>query len=123
MTPANVLFTKTDLASQVLWMCLHQWQDQYNLQEKGMTTMDMHSLQAYSRLSSACVPRRKPMYNPARKLLRRTRQETSNPVLEPQSKFPRKSILRSPANYARNMGACIPHMLPRTVAGRRKTEQ
>jgi hypothetical protein len=46
MTPANVLFTKADLASHVLWMCPHQWQDQYNLQEKGMTPMDMHSLQA-----------------------------------------------------------------------------
>ncbi len=46
MTLANVPFTKADLASHVLWMCLHQWQDQYNLQEKGMTPMDMHSLQA-----------------------------------------------------------------------------
>jgi hypothetical protein len=27
-------------------MCLHQWQDQYNLQEKGMTLMDMHTLLA-----------------------------------------------------------------------------
>jgi hypothetical protein len=26
-------------------MCPHQWQDQYNLSEKGMTPMDMHSLQ------------------------------------------------------------------------------
>jgi hypothetical protein len=46
MTPANVPFSEADLASQVLWMCLHQWQDQYNLQEKGLTPMDMHSLQA-----------------------------------------------------------------------------
>jgi hypothetical protein len=46
LTPANVPLSKADLASQVLWMCLHQWQDQYNLQEKGMTPMDMHSLQA-----------------------------------------------------------------------------
>ena len=27
-------------------MCLHQLQNQYNLQENGMTPMDMHSLQA-----------------------------------------------------------------------------
>jgi hypothetical protein len=46
MTPANVLFTKADLASHVLRMCPHQRQDQHNLQEKGMTPMDMHSLQA-----------------------------------------------------------------------------
>ncbi len=44
MMPANVSFTKADLASHVLRMCPHQWQDQYNLQEKGMTPMDMHSL-------------------------------------------------------------------------------
>jgi hypothetical protein len=46
MTPANVPFTKADLASHVLRMCPHQWQDQYNLQEKGMTPIDMCSLQA-----------------------------------------------------------------------------
>jgi hypothetical protein len=46
MMPANVPFTEADLASHILWMCPHQWQDQYNLQEKGMTPMDMHSLQA-----------------------------------------------------------------------------
>ncbi len=44
--PANVPFTKADLASHVLQMCPHQWQDQYNLQEKGMTPMDMRSHQA-----------------------------------------------------------------------------
>jgi hypothetical protein len=35
MTPANVPFTKADLASRVLRMCPHKWQDQNNLQEKG----------------------------------------------------------------------------------------
>jgi hypothetical protein len=39
-------FTEADLASHVLRMYPHQWQDQYNLQEKGMTPMDMRSLQA-----------------------------------------------------------------------------
>ncbi len=32
MMPVNVLFTEADLASHVLRMCPHQWQDQYNLQ-------------------------------------------------------------------------------------------
>jgi hypothetical protein len=44
MTPANVPFTKADLASHVLRMCQHQWQNQYNRLEKGMTPVDMHSL-------------------------------------------------------------------------------
>jgi hypothetical protein len=46
MMPANVPFMEADLASHPLRMCPHQWQDQYNLQEKGMTPTDMHSLQA-----------------------------------------------------------------------------
>jgi hypothetical protein len=44
MTPANVPFTEADLASHVLRLCPHQWQDQYNLQEKGMTPIDMRTL-------------------------------------------------------------------------------
>jgi hypothetical protein len=44
MTRANVPFTKADLASHVLQMCPHAWQDQYNLHKKGMTPMDMHLL-------------------------------------------------------------------------------
>jgi hypothetical protein len=35
MTLANVPFTKADLASHVLRMCPHQWQDQYNLKKGG----------------------------------------------------------------------------------------
>ncbi len=74
MIPANVLFTEADLASHVLWMCPHQWRDQYNLQEKGMTPMDMSSLQASLKAKlSICVPPRKLIRNLVRKLLRRTR--------------------------------------------------
>jgi hypothetical protein len=40
----NVLFTEAELGSHVLRMCPIQWQDQYNLNKKGMTPMDMHSL-------------------------------------------------------------------------------
>ncbi len=46
MTPAYVPFTEAYLASHFLRMCPHQWQDQYNLQERSMTPMDMRSLQA-----------------------------------------------------------------------------
>jgi hypothetical protein len=57
MTPVNVLFTEADLASHVLQMCLHQWQDQYNLQEKGMTPLDTHYLQASLKaIERVCTP-------------------------------------------------------------------
>jgi hypothetical protein len=38
-------------------MCLHQGHDQYNLQEKGMTPMNMHSLQAsLEAIERVCTP-------------------------------------------------------------------
>jgi hypothetical protein len=52
--PKNVLFTKAELGSHVLRMCPIQWQDQYNMNKKGMTLMDMRllltSLEAIKRL-------------------------------------------------------------------------
>jgi hypothetical protein len=59
MMPANVPFSEADLVSHVLQMCPHQWQDQYNLQEKGMTPMDMHSLQSsLNAIKRTCTPER-----------------------------------------------------------------
>jgi hypothetical protein len=42
--PENVPFMESELGSHVLRMCPIQMQDQYNLNEKGMTPMDMHLL-------------------------------------------------------------------------------
>jgi hypothetical protein len=57
MTPADVPFSKADLASHVLPMCPHQWQGQNNLQEKGMTPMEMSSLQASLKaIECVCTP-------------------------------------------------------------------
>jgi hypothetical protein len=42
--PKNVLFTKAELGAHVLRMCPLQWQDQYNMNKKGMMPMDMRSL-------------------------------------------------------------------------------
>jgi hypothetical protein len=35
---------EAELGSHVLHMCPLQWQDQYNMNKKGMALMDMHSL-------------------------------------------------------------------------------
>jgi hypothetical protein len=42
--PKNVLFTEAELGAHVLRMCHIQWQDQYNMNKKGMTLMDMRLL-------------------------------------------------------------------------------
>jgi hypothetical protein len=57
MMPANVLFTEANLASHILRMCPQQWQDQYNLHEKGATPMDMRSLQvSLEAIERVCTP-------------------------------------------------------------------
>jgi hypothetical protein len=52
--PKNVLFTEAELGAHVLRTCPLQWQDQYNMNEKGMTPMDMRllltSLEAIERI-------------------------------------------------------------------------
>jgi hypothetical protein len=40
----NVPFMEAELGANVLHMCPLQWQDQYNMNKKGMTLMDMHLL-------------------------------------------------------------------------------
>jgi hypothetical protein len=104
MTPANVPFTEADLASHVLRMCPHQWQNQYNLQEKGMTPMDMRPPQASLEAIEHVCTHEKAHAQSARKLLTRTRQEPSSPVMVPQSRLTRKFVLRSFASCARNLG-------------------
>ncbi len=42
--PRTFRFTEAELGAHVLRMCPLLWQDQYNMNEKGMTPMDMHSL-------------------------------------------------------------------------------
>jgi hypothetical protein len=42
--PENVLFTEAELGANVLRMCPLQWQDQYNMNKKGMMPMDKCSL-------------------------------------------------------------------------------
>jgi hypothetical protein len=52
--PKNVPFMEAELGAHVLCMCPLQWQDQYNMNEKGMTPMDMRliltSLEAIKRV-------------------------------------------------------------------------
>jgi hypothetical protein len=42
--PENFPFTEAELGAHVLRVCPLPWQDQYNVNEKGMTPMDMRSL-------------------------------------------------------------------------------
>jgi hypothetical protein len=121
MTPANVLFSVADLASHVLRIRPHQWQDQYNLQEKGMTPMDMHSLQAsLEAIEHVCTPE-KAYAQSGKKASHNNKAGAKRPSTMPQSRLTRKSVLRGLASCARNMGARILRTLPKIAASSKKT--
>ncbi len=123
MMPANVPLSKADLASHVLWMCPHQWQDQYNLQEKGMTPMNMLSLQASLKaIERVCTPEKAHLPS-SKKASHKNEAGAKRPSTgaTKQSRLPRKSVLRSLASCARNMGVHILCMLPKIAASTRKT--
>jgi hypothetical protein len=42
--PKNIPLTEAELGAHVLRMCPIQWQDQYNMNKKGMMPMDMRLL-------------------------------------------------------------------------------
>jgi hypothetical protein len=90
MTPAIMLFTEADLASHILRMCPHQWQDQYNLQEKGMTSMDMHSLQASFEAIEHVCPHKKAHAPSGKKAYHKNKVGTKRPSNEATRQVPKK---------------------------------
>jgi hypothetical protein len=54
--PEKVPFTEAELGAHVLRMCPLQWQDQYNMNKKGMLPMDMRLLLTFlEAIERACT--------------------------------------------------------------------
>jgi hypothetical protein len=90
MTPVNVLFTEADLASHVLQMCLHQWQDQYNLHKKGMTHVNMHSLQASLEAIERVCTQEKANAQSGKKASQKSKAGTKQPSTGATKQVPKK---------------------------------
>ncbi len=60
--PENVPFTEAELGAHVLRMCPLAWQDQYNLNKKGMTALDMRTLLTLLKAIERVVVSRLVMY-------------------------------------------------------------
>ncbi len=121
--PENVLFTEAELGAHVLRMCPLAWQDQYNLNERGMTPMDMRmlltSLEAIERV---CTHEKGKHEEKAEKASFNGKKGKKGLVLILRSAFPRKSVLQKVATYVRNMGAPTRPTVPVSVVNMRKME-
>ncbi len=120
--PKIIPFTEAELGSHVLSMCPLQWQDQYNMNKKGMMLMDMRLLlNLLEAIKRVCTYERANRNLP-RSLLTRARKGRNTLVPSLRSGFPRKSTSRSIATCARSIGARIPHTTLVIVVGLRRTE-
>jgi hypothetical protein len=90
MTLANVPFSEADLASHVLRMCPHQWQDQYNLHEKGMTPVDMHLLQTSLEAIKCMCTQEKAHVPPSKKASQKSETGTKRPSNGVTKQVPKK---------------------------------
>jgi hypothetical protein len=124
--PENFPFTEAELGAHVLRMCPLLWQDQYNMNKKGMAPMDIRLLLTLLEANDASAPMRRASRITMRNLTSlptRLKKGKSVPVPILRSGFPRKSDLRSIATCARSMGAHIPLTRLVNVLSIRKTEQ
>jgi hypothetical protein len=121
--PKNIPFTKAELGSHVLRMCPIQWQDQYNMNKKGMVPMDMRSLLTLLEAIKHVCTYEKGKLESFKKSSNKGEKgkKCLVPILWPG--FPRKFVLRSIAICARSMGARIPCTTFVIVAGLRRTER
>ncbi len=121
--PKNYLFPEAELGAHVLRMCPLAWQDQYNLNEKGMKPMDMRmlltSLEAIERV---CTHEKGKPDEKSKKSSYNGKKRKKRPGTGPTARVPKKVALRSIATCVRNMGAHITLTQLVNVVSMRKTE-
>jgi hypothetical protein len=96
--PENVLFTETELGAHVLHMCPLAWQDQYNLNKKGMTRLDMRTLLTLlEAIERVCTHEKGKQEEKSEKSSFNGKKGKKGQVLNLWPAFPRKSVLQKNA--------------------------
>jgi hypothetical protein len=121
--PKNVPFTEAELGSPVLHMCPIQWQDQYNMNKKGMTPKDMHLLLTLLEVIERVCTHEKARSEFLEKAYLKGDNGKNILVLSLLPGFLRKSTSGSIATCAKSMGAHLPRRTLVICVGLRKTER
>jgi hypothetical protein len=122
--PENILFMEAELGAHVLHMCPLQWQDQYNMNKKGMTSMDMRLLLTLLEAIKRVCTYKKGKLESSEKSSNKGKKEKKCPGADSIAPgFPRKSALRRTATCARSMGVHIPSTTLVIVIGLKRTER
>ncbi len=102
--PENVAFTEAELGVHVLRMCPLAWQDQYNLNKKGMMPLDMRtlltSLEAIERI---CTHEKAKQEEKAEKYSFNGKKGKKRPGTDPTARAPKKAC------FAKKCDECKKH--------------
>ncbi len=104
-------------------MCLLAWQDQYNLNKKGMTPLDMRTLlTSLEAIEFVYTHEKGKQEEKSERSSFNGKKGKKGQVLILRPAFPRKSVSQKNATYARSMGAHTRPTVPVSVVSMRKTE-
>jgi hypothetical protein len=102
--PKNVPFTEAELGSNVLRMCPIQWQDQYNLNDKGMTPMDLRLLlRSLEEIEHICT-REKAKLESSKKASHKGKKGKKHPGTESMARVPKKVHFKKRCNLCMRHG-------------------
>ncbi len=102
--PENVPFTEAELGAHVLRMCPIQRQDQYNLNEKGMTPMDMRSLLTSLEAIEHMCTYEKGKSESSEKPSHRSKKGKKHPGTEAPIRVPKKVRFKKHCNLCKKHG-------------------
>ncbi len=122
--PKNIPFTEAELGAHVLHMCPLQWQDQYNMNKKGMVPMDICSLlTSLEAIERVCTYEKGESESSEKSSHKSEKGKKCRGTEATVWGGPRKFASRSIAACARSMGVHIPPTTLVIDVGLRKRER
>ncbi len=121
--PENVPFTEAELGAHVLHMCPLQWQDQYNMNKKGMTPMDMRLLLTLSEAIKRVCTYEKGTLESSEKSSHKRKKGKKRPGTEAMVRVPTKVCFKKHCNLCKKHGGTYTMHNTRDCCSLRRTEK
>jgi hypothetical protein len=102
--PENFPFTEAELGSHVLRMCPIQWQDQYNMNKKGMPPMDMRLLLTLLEAIERVCTYKKGKLESSKKSFKKDKKGKKCPGTDSTAKAPKKYRFEKHCNLCKKLG-------------------
>jgi hypothetical protein len=102
--PKNVPFTKAEQGSHVLHMCPIQWQDQYNMNKKGMNPMDMHLLPTSLEAIKCVCTHEKAKLESSKKASHKGKKGQKRPGTKSTARVPKKACFKKHYDLCKKHG-------------------